>query len=149
MAQGYAAELVGVLDGTLTSPAKADGRVHGGAVRNYHATLDMAQATVAKNSGDTNVLFRLPAGCKPLFLVLTASATMGATATIAIGKSGTAAKYKAAAIFTAVDTPTMFMLSSAADDAPLAADEDVILTIAAAALPGAGVLTVDMLCSAR
>jgi hypothetical protein len=41
----------------------------------------------------------------------------------------------------------MFMLSSAADDDPLAADEDV--TIAAAALPGAGVLTVDMLCSAR
>ena len=149
MAQGFAAELVGVLDGTLTTPGKSDGRVQGGNMRAFCATLDMALAAVAKASGDTNVLARIPAGYKPLYLVLTASATMGAAATLALGNATTAGKYRAAAVFTAVDTPTITMLSSAADDAPLTASEDVLLTIGTAALPGAGVLNVVIVCAGR
>jgi hypothetical protein len=149
MPTGYSAETVGVLDSTLTVPAKSDGRVVNAKQRVFQATLDLAAATVAKASGDNNVLFRIPAGYKPLYGVLIASATMGAVATIAIGKAGATGKYRTAAIFTAVDTPTLFMNAAAADDSPLDADEDVILTIAAAALPGAGTLQVLMVCAGR
>lgn len=149
MAQGYAAELVGVLDSTLTVPAKTDGRTVNAKLRVFSATLDLALAAVKHANGDTNVLFRIPAGYKPLWGVLLGSATMGAAATIAVGIAGTAAKYRAAAIFTAVDTPTMFMKSSAADDDPLAADEDVIMTWGTADGPAAGVLQIFMVCAGR
>jgi hypothetical protein len=42
----------------------------------------------------------------------------------------------------------MFGLAAAADDVPLAAPEDVLLTIGAAALPASGVLVVDLYFSA-
>jgi hypothetical protein len=142
MAQGFSAETLGVLDGTVP-PAKADGRVNGANLAVFQATFDLSLTTVKGASGDTNVCFRLPRGFKPMFLALNASATMGATATIAVGNSTTAGKYRAAAVFTAAAL-TWSMLSTASDDAPLTADEDVLITIAAAALPGAGILQVFM-----
>lgn len=148
MAKGYAAEQVGVLDGTKNPASLADGRVVDGRILMYQATFDMSKATVAKNSGDTNVCFVIPGDCKPVLGWLIASATMGATATIAVGNdAGAPAKYRAAAVFTAPDVPTPFMLSSASDDDPLANPETVIITIGAAALPGAGILQVFMLVS--
>lgn len=147
MAQGFAAEQVGVLDGTKNPASQADGRVVGGRLQVYQATFDLSLAAVAKTSGDTNVCFQIPADCKPFAIMLLASATMGATATIAIGNSTTAGKYRAAAIFTAVDTPTWYFLSSAGDDAPLSSPETVLMTIAAANLPGAGIFQVFMLAS--
>ncbi len=149
MAQGFSAELLGVLDSTLTVPAKVDGALQGGRLRVYQATLDLSLATVKGADGDTNVLFRIPKGEKPICGVLLASATMGAAATIAIGKSGTPAKYRAAAVFTTANVPTPFMLSSAADDAALTAAEDVILTVGTAALPGAGILQVFFLTAGK
>jgi hypothetical protein len=50
MAQGFASEVIGVLDGTLNPPAKLDGRVQGGRVRIREATLDLSLATTAKNA---------------------------------------------------------------------------------------------------
>jgi hypothetical protein len=149
MAQGYSAETVGVLDSTLTPAGKSDGRVTNAKTRVFQATFDLSLAAVKKASGDTNVCFIVPKGYKPLFGYLLASATMGATATIAVGNSTTAGKYRAAAIHATVDAPVLFMLSSAGDDAPLSADETVIITIAAAALPSSGILQVVMFASAR
>lgn len=149
MAQGYSAEMTGVLDGTVLPASKADGRIINAKTRLFQATFDLSLATVKKASGDTNVCFRIPAGYKPTLGWLLASATMGATATIAVGNSTTAGKYRTAAIFTAVDTPTLFMNSSAGDDVPLTADEEVLITIAAASLPSSGILQVNMLASAR
>lgn len=148
MAQGYAAELVGVLDGTLNPAAKANGQVVGAKVRRYRAVLDLAAATVAKNVGDTNVLCRIPAGEAFYVGVINSSVSLG-TSTISIGNAATPAKHRAAAVHTATDTPTPFGKASAADDAPLAAYEDVILTIATAALPGAGIVVIDILTSGR
>lgn len=148
MAEGVSAEFTGVLDGSLLPAAKADGRSINAKVRAFVATLDLSLAAVKKASGDTNVCFRVPRGYRFLYGLLNASATMGATATIAIGVSGTPAKFRAAAIFTAA-APTLFGVSTAADDAPLSADEDVIITIAAADLPASGVLVVQMFYSAR
>jgi hypothetical protein len=149
MAQGFAKAAVGVLDGTLNPPAKFDGRIVGAKLRSCEAILDLAQATVAKNNGDTNVLFRFPAGAKPIAFVLNTSADLGAAATIALGNATTAAKYMAAATFRTPNVPAVIMLASAADDDPLAAFEDVLLTIGAANLPGAGVLMIHGIYSAR
>lgn len=145
MAQGFSAETVGVLDGTVP-PIKSDGRVNGGRMRIFQATFDLALATVAKVDGDTNVCFRIPRGLKPLFLALNASATMGAAATIAVGIAGTPAKYRAAAVFTAAAL-TWSMLSTASDNAPLTDDETVIITVGTANLPSSGILQVFMVCS--
>lgn len=88
---------------------------------------------------DTQLLARLPAGTLPLAIMILSSVSLGSS-TIAIGNATTPAKYKAAATFTAVDTPTLFMLTTAGDDAPLTVDEEVLMTVAAAALPASGIL---------
>ena len=72
---------------------------------------------------------------------------MGGTATVAIGISGATGKYRTAAIFTAA-APTLFGNSTAADDDALTAEETVLLTIAAASLPGSGTAYVDLYFSA-
>jgi hypothetical protein len=149
MAQGVSAESAGVFDGSTLPAAKADGRVIGGRVRSYLATFDMASAAVKKAAGDTNVCFQLPAGCKPVLGYLLSSATMGGTATIAVGTAAAAGKYRAAAVHTTANAPQFFMLSSALDDAPLSETETVLITIAADALPGAGILQVVIFASAR
>jgi hypothetical protein len=56
---------------------------------------------------------------------------------VAIGIAGTTGKYRAAAVFTATDTPTLFGVTSGLL-APLTAEEIVIITIAAASLPASG-----------
>lgn len=149
MAEGVSAEFAGVLDGSALPAAKASGDFIGGRVRANVATFDLSLAAVKKAAGDTNVCFRIPKGCKPLYGYLLSSATMGASATIAVGIAGAAGKYRAAAAHTTANEPKLFMVSAAADDAPLAAYEDVIITIATDALPGAGVLQVVLLTSAR
>lgn len=148
MAQGFAAELVGVLDGTLNPPAKRDGRVANARLRIHRATLDLSLASVAKVNGDTNVLARIPRGQVVVAAILNSTVTLGAT-TVAIGIAGTAAKYKNAAVFTTPDTPTLCMNAAAQDDAPLTDYEDVIMTFAAANAPGAGIIVVDLLVSGR
>ncbi len=148
MARGYAAEQVGVLDGTLLPAAKADGRLVNAKLRVFQATLDLSASTTKIASGDDNVLFKIPKGHHPVAIALLGSATMGGTATLAIGITGATGKYRAAAIHTAT-TLTFSMLSAAADDAPLAADETILLTIAAADLPSSGILQVFFFCTAR
>ncbi|MFZ5704917.1 MAG: hypothetical protein ACOY5R_06580 [Pseudomonadota bacterium] len=149
MAKGYSAELVGVIDGTKVPDLKADGRVYGARMRIYQATFDMAASTTKKVVGDTNVIAQIPANEKPVAILMLASVTMGGTATIAIGNASTPGKYRAAAIFTTANVPTPVMLSSAGDDAPLSAEEEIILTVGAADLPGAGILQCWVITSGR
>jgi hypothetical protein len=149
MAQGFSSELLGVLDGTQNPPAKFDGRVHGGRVRVRKCTLDLSLATTAKNAGDTNVLCRIPQGEAFLFGILNPSVGLGAAATVAIGNATTAGKYRAAAIQNTAEAKEVFGLSTAMDDAPLGAYEDVLMTIAAAALPGAGIINVLIFTTGR
>lgn len=139
MAQTYATEVAGL--GT-TPTTKSNGGVQGGRVRRFRASVTMA----AQASGDTIVLGKVPAGYTFAYGVINASATLG-TATVAVGNATTAGKYRAAATFTAA-APTMFGVSTAVDDDPLTAEEDVLATIGTAALPGAGTLIVDLYFSA-
>lgn len=74
-------------------------------------------------------------GSRFLYGMITTSLTLGSS-TVAIGVSGAAGRYRTAAVFTAVDTPTLFgnVLTGMAA-APLTADDNIIMTIAAANLP--------------
>ena len=116
--------------------------VYGGRLRRLRATFTLNTQTTS----DTLVIGNLPAGSTFAYGVLTASATLGASATLAIGNSGSTGKYRTAAVFTSANTPTMFGNAAAvgAADPDLAAEEQVIGTIAAASLPGSGTLVVDL-----
>ena len=140
MARTYANEVAGF--GT-TPETKTDGGIHGGRLRRFRASFTMA----SQASGDTITLARIPAGYRFAFGIINASATMGASATVAIGISGATGKYRTAAVFTAA-APTLFGNSAAADDDALTAEETVLLTVAVAALPGSGTAYVDLYYSA-
>lgn len=139
MPQTYASEVAGL--GT-TPTTNSNGAVQGGRVRRFRATITLA----SQADGDTVVLAQVPAGYAFAYGIINASATLGSS-TVAIGIAGTAAKYRAAATFTAA-APTLFGLSTAVDDAPLTAQETVILTNTTAALPSSGTLIVDLYFSA-
>jgi hypothetical protein len=88
----------------------------------------------------------LPAGFVFAYGVLTSTVSLG-SAQIAIGASATHAsngKYRAAGVFTVVDTPTLFGAAAAVGGAPLTADEQPWMTWAAAALPSSGTLIIDL-----
>ncbi len=136
MATTYANEVAGF--GT-TPNTKADGGIHGGRLRRFRASFTMA----GQASGDDIVLAKIPAGYRFAFGILNASATMGASATVAIGIAAATGKYRAAAVCTAA-APTLFGVNTAADDDALTAEETVLLTIAVAALPGSGTAYVDL-----
>lgn len=114
----------------------------------YNARLRRLRATftyASQTTSDTLVVGNLPAGATFAFGVLTADTSSGST-TLAIGTSGSTAKYRAAAAFTATNTPTLFGTAatvSAADPA-LSAEEQVIVTLAAATAPSSGTLVVDL-----
>jgi hypothetical protein len=111
-----------------------------GKVRAYTDTITFA----SQADGSTVVLFgsRVPKGSVFLGGVTSASATAGATATLAIGISGATGKYRAAAVHTST-APTLFGVH-AAHGVASTADEQVTVTVAAAALPASGTLTVTM-----
>lgn len=115
----------------------------------YGARLKRLRATVTWNTqttSDTLVLGILPVGATFSFGVITQSATMGASATLAIGTAGTTGKYRAAATSTAAaDTPTFFgTVAQVGSVDPLTAEEQVIGTIAAASLPASGTQVIDI-----
>jgi len=125
--------------GLANTPATpADGDVQGGRVRVLREKITLATQTTS----DTIVLGVLPIGATFLYGMLTSSVSLG-TSTISIGITGTTAKYRAAAVFTATDTPTPF-----GDDAAmltkLTATETLFITIATASLPASGNLLVDI-----
>lgn len=141
MATTYALE---VSPQYATPPGKSPGTVQGGRMRRWRATIALASQPVA----DVVVLANIPAGHTFAYGIATASATLG-TAVISVGVAGTPAKYRAAAVNTVVDTPTVFGPAAAIAMDPLGATgEQVILTIATAALPAAGTLVIDLYYSA-
>lgn len=129
----------GVQMGRLRNTAPVDlpmsGDVHG-RVRCFNEKVILA----AQPTSDIVEVARLPKGARVLYGILSSSISLG-SATLAIGIAGTPAKYRAAATFTPVDTPVLFGPAAHIGE-PLANEEIVILTIAAAALPASGTLRV-------
>lgn len=116
----------------LPAPSEVYGRV-----RRFKSIVTLATQTTS----DTIEVAKLPKGARFCFGILTTSVTLGST-TVAIGITGTTGKYRTAAAFTAVDTPTLFGNNGAIGVA-LTAEEIVFLTLAAASLPASGNLVVD------
>lgn len=84
----------------------------------------------------------LPKGASVTKLWITTSDSTG-SATLAVGTSADADKYKTAAAVTTANVPQVFGLAAALLS-PLAAAETVIVTTASAALPASGTLHVEI-----
>jgi hypothetical protein len=125
-----------------TPPTPADGDLQLARVRVLSEKITLATQTTS----DTIVLGVLPIGATFLYGALTSTVSLG-TSTVAIGISGTTGKYRAAATFTATDTPTLFGVTSA-KASKLTTAETVFITIGTASLPGSGTLHVDLFYSA-
>lgn len=123
-------------------PPRAPGNeALGGRKRLYRATIDLdapklstTQNGTVITTADTVSLARIPAGMRFVSGRITSSVSLG-TSTIAIGNAGAPGKYRAAAVHTAVDTPTPFGTAASMAAAAAGADEEVILTVATANLP--------------
>ncbi len=142
MADLYSTETAGLQSRPVGKPSAG---AYGGRMRRYRATITLA----AQATADNILLAYLPAGSVYAFGVLTGSVTLGASV-VAIGTSKvhrTNGQLRAAATFTAVDTPTLFGSAALLGGAALAADTPIYLTLATAALPGAGTLVVDLFAS--
>lgn len=137
----------------LTQPAqvaqgfRSRGTVQGGRLKRLRGTINLAAQ--GPGSSDDFLIGFLPAGATFAYGVLTTSVSLG-TAQIQVGTTGTLGKYRAAAVFTAVDAPTLFGPAAqvGAADPALAADEPILVTPTVAALPASGTLVVDIYYSA-
>lgn len=87
-------------------------------------------------AGAYNVGAPIPKGARITSIKIMSSVSLGSS-TIALGIAGTAGKYRAAATYTTTDAWTELGAASALMD-ELAADEQLILTVAAASLPASG-----------
>jgi len=107
----------------------------------------------AQASGVNIPVARIPYGSALLDIAITSTVSLGSS-TIAFGDMNNTARFTAAAVFTAVDTTTHklnatsagALLTTCYDYLAVAstAYEDVIMTVAAAALPASGTLVVSI-----
>jgi hypothetical protein len=137
------------LGGPATGASGVIGTVDGLPAYKPSAPLgEMARLRVARGSytlngaaittADTLNICIQPAGSLHQFGIITSGVTLG-TSTLAIGIAGTTGKYRVAATFTAVNTPTIFGIAAIlANQTVLAGDERIIGTIAVASLPVSG-----------
>lgn len=138
MANTYAAQSTKVLN--TTPPVKVPPAAHGGRARVCSDTITWASQAAA----DTITVLggTLPVGAQFLYGIVTTDTSTGST-TFSVGTSGTPAKYKALGALTATDTPTLFG-KTAAELTPLTAEEQIIVTLAAATAPSSGTMTIQM-----
>jgi hypothetical protein len=137
MAVYYSSELSGLYSLPVIKPQGASG--YSARLRRYRATITLATQTTA----DTIVIGQIPSGEDFAFGVLTSTVSLG-TSTIAIGISGNTGKYRAAATFTATDTPTFFGTTTQVAALALSAEEQIYITIGVASLPASGTLVTDL-----
>lgn len=139
MADFYGTQMTRIAN--TTPPAvPAVGRVYG----TKKVFVDnITLATQAVN--DRIFMARLYKGLIVLYGYLLTSVTLG-TSQLAVGITGTTGKYRAAAVLTTVDIPQFFGVATVLNT-PLAADEDVFLTITVANLPASGTLICGFVCA--
>lgn len=130
MANTLAEQMTLLAAGTTPAPGFV-----GGTVRMFNEQITLA----AQADTDTIEVGKLPKGAIPLYGVIVSSVSL-ATSTVAIGVTGTAGKYRAASVLTAL-TPEVFGAVGGVGEA-LAAEETVIATVGTLALPASGTLRV-------
>lgn len=122
--------------------AKLNPVAQGGRVRTASATLTYASQAAGAQEFDNPL--KLPLGAQVIGGYITTSVTTG-SATVALGITGSTAKYKAAAAVTATTSATLAVPDAAVLATALTAEESVFPTTASAALPASGNLTVVLL----
>lgn len=140
MADVFPKQLVGVIDGTAVPPRKADGREIGA----HKRTMLLSKvAGTAWAVGDVFRLGKKPKGQKITSISITPGTSLGTT-TLNVGIPGDTSKYAADKTATAVDVPTVLgPKASTLDDDP-GAEEELLMTIGTAAIPGNVLLTVKI-----
>lgn len=148
MATFYANETKGLAAG---GTKRRSGVSQGGRLRVFRATIDLDTPNTTETttgtvvaSGDKVFLAKVPAGWRFALGMITTSVSLG-TSTVSVGTLAAPAKYRAAAVFTAVNTPTPFGPAAALAADPIGQDEDLYLTVATADLPSSdNVLVIDL-----
>lgn len=139
MPQTYSTELTGIASLPVIKPAAT---AYNARIKRFRASIVLASQTLG--AGNEIILAKVPAGYTFAYGVLTSDTSLGSAA-VSVGISGTVAKYKASAVFTATDTPTLFGTTAQVGNAtPLAAEETVFLQVLTANLPASGNLVVDL-----
>jgi hypothetical protein len=141
MPQWYALQQIGVADGSKIPALRADGRQV-----NAHVKTIVAQKNPGEvwASGDQVYLGRVPQGQHIRRIWGTSDTTLG-TATLSIGTLALPAKYVNGKVLTAVDLPTVLgPLTAAANAGPLAAPDDLWMTLGVAGVAGAINLVIDI-----
>lgn len=133
------------LPNEIPAATKPVSRGAGAALRGSLQRSVVSFTLASQASGSRLMLPTVPKGARGIRHRLQASATL-ATATLALGTTGTTGKYRAAATLT-VTTPED-VCSAANVAAILTADEVQFLTVGTAALPAAGTLVVETLYNA-
>jgi hypothetical protein len=144
MADFVSPQLAGQL---LNPPAQLDGALINAKLRVARSLINLANPLIT--TADNVLLAKLPPGARFMAGILTASVSLG-TSVVAIGTNKVHinnGQYRAAATFTAVDTPTLFGLSAAQHAADIDVETLVYLTAATANLPTSGRLSVDIIYS--
>lgn len=136
MATTYATEVSGY---TADPPEKSLAAVQGGRTIRHRATITLAGQAI----GDEIVLAKVRDNLNFAYGVITSDTSLG-TAELAIGYGANADEYRAAAAFTAVDTPTPFGKAAAISAAPNDGEIEVRTVVTVAALPAAGTLVIDL-----
>lgn len=139
MADYYATEYVGAVDGTSNPPKKLDGRLVGAKKRRNRAT----KPSIILNAGDRFYIGKAPAGASVRSFIANTDTSFG-SATISIGTTANPTKYVNARTLTTVDTPTGLGPRAAAHvAAPLTSDEQLWATIGAASVPAAVIAAIE------
>ncbi len=124
-----------------TRPSIVGNVALGGRIRAYRATIALDAPKINSTTAGTAILdadkvllARVPAGMRFAGGRIVSSVSLG-SATIQIGTLADPDKYRADATFTTVDAPVAFGVAAAFAAGPLAADEEVYLTVDTANLP--------------
>lgn len=136
----YAAGAAGALDGTIPVN-QMDGRFVNAKVERIRAIITMAADAIT----DQFVIGELPPGAAFAYGLITSDTSLGTTVA-AIGTSAVHAgngQHRGAAVFTAIDTPTLYGKASAVSAVPPTGRTLLYLTWATAALPASGTLIID------
>lgn len=141
MADYYLDSFVGVKDSTLVPPLRQDGRRVGAKLSSIFASKVAAQALLV---GDRVFAGTLRAGETLREVLGTVSATLGTT-TLSLGTTAAPTKYVNAVTLTATDKPTVLgPQATAADDQPLAADEDLWWTLGVGGIAGGTIFNSEL-----
>lgn len=129
-----------VTEPSITAPNQAPVSLTGGRLRVASCIFTFA----SDGTGSYTLPIIIPKGARVWDVRFNLSASAGGTATLAFGISGSTGKYRAAATLTTTDSWVSSGLN-AAMGAEIAADEQQIMTVAAAALPSSGRMIVQYL----